>query len=300
MDKIIVIIGATATNKTLLAKKIVENFNGEIINADSFQVYKELNIGINKPNQKDIKKYNMHLFNEVSIYEEFDVAVFQSKCSEKIKDILHRQKVPILCGGSNLYIDAIIKGYDLKKTGSRQEITFFDNWEYDKIYEYVLEKDYDEAIKIGKNNRKRIIRAAQIIHTLNCKKSLLDVNKNSYIYDCLIIETCLDRQVLYKKINKRVDEMISCGWMDEVKNLYENDSNVEKLQAFNAIGYKEILNAIRNNSEIDHELIKQKTRNYAKKQLTWNRNKYDKKIEFNVESDSLNELFNLIKNFLLN
>lgn len=298
MKKIIVIIGATATSKTTLAKKLYEYLDVEIINADAFQMYQQLNIGINKPTKEEIQKYQMHLFNVVDINEPLDISVYQKMCNEAIEKIIKKNKIPIICGGSNLYIDAVIKGYHLNKTLSREEITYFDNWSYDDIYNYVLEKDPQEALKINKNNQKRIIRAAQIIYSLNQPKSNLDQQKNSYVYDCLIIETILDRQMLYEKINTRVEKMLEMGWENEVIQLLNHYPNFENLQAANALGYKEIIKAIKTNNPIPSELIKQKTRNYAKKQLTWNRNKYQNIIKFNMLNDDFNNLLNIINGFI--
>ncbi len=298
MKKIIVIVGPTASSKSSLAIKLATDFNAEIINADSFQVYKELNVGINKPSKQQLLTIKHHLINSHSIYDEFDVKIFQDLCIQLIDKILVNNKNVILCGGSNLYIDAVIKGYNLDKSMSRNKINYFDDWNYDDIYNYVLKRDYQEAMKINKNNKKRIIRAAQIIYATNQKKSTLDNNQLSYVYDCFIIQTNIDKQLLYDKINKRVDLMLDNGWYDEVKSLLNQDLNVVNRQAFNAIGYKQIANAIVNNQAVDVEHIKKLSRNLAKKQLTWCKNKYNNVYHFNVDNDDYMSLNKTIRQWL--
>lgn len=284
MNKIIVITGPTASGKTNLAIKIAKDFNAEIINADSFQVYKEINAGVNKPSQKQMQEIKHHLINSFSIYDTFDIKVFQDEATKIIKSI--QNKNIIICGGSNLYIDSLIKGYNLNKSLSREDIDYFNDWNYDDIYNYVYERDPVEALKINYNNKKRIIRAAQIIHSTNNKKSELDNQKNQYIYDCFIIVTKMERDQLYKKINHRTEKMLMNNWNDEVQELIKKDNNVINLQAFKAIGYKQIADSIINNQAIDLEKIKQITRNLAKKQMTWCKTKYlNNKYEYDITKD---------------
>lgn len=298
MQKIIVIVGATGSKKTQLALKLAQQFDGEIINADSFQVYKELNAGINKPTAEELSTVKHHLINTHSIYETFDIKVFQDLCVPLINEIIARHKCVILCGGSNLYIDAVIKGYNLDKTDGRHEITHFDQWTYDDIYQYVLDKDPTEALKINYNNHHRIIRAAQIIHANQKPKSQLDQQQFQFIYDCFIIEAWIDREVLYTNLNTRVEQMLTKNWTAEVAALYEKDPQVAKLQAFKAIGYCLVLEAWLSNQPVNLNLIQQQTRQFAKRQLTWNRNKYPKIKRFNVLTDNFDELTEAIKDFL--
>lgn len=298
MYKVIVIVGATATQKSSMALMLAKELDTEIINADSFQVYKELNVGINKPTKQELQEVKHHFINCISIYDEFDIKIYQDWCIKKIEELNKLNKIPILCGGSNLYIDAVIKGYDLNKTDGRSKIEYFDNWSYDEIYNYVLERDRQEALKINYNNTKRIIRAAQIIYTTNKPKSEIDNQMNKYIYDKFIIETISNRDDLYEKINERVDKMLSNGWIEEINDLYIKDNNIFNLQALKAIGYKQILDSIINNKQLDVELIKQTTRQFAKKQMTWNNNKYDHVHKFNISNDNYQELLNKLKKFI--
>lgn len=299
MNKLIIVTGPTASGKTSLAIELAKTFNAEIINADSFQVYKEINVGINKPNSNQLKQVKHHLIDSHSIYDVFDIKIFQELATNIIKDIHKRGKNVIICGGSNLYIDALIKGYNLDKTESREQVKYFDNWTYDDIYNYVLEKDPDEAMKINYNNKKRIIRAAQIIYATNTKKSEIDNQKDNYVYDCFIIETSMPRDELYEKINNRTDLMISNDWLNEVKLLLDKDKNVKNLQALKAIGYPQVIESLVNNSKIDVEKIKQATRNLAKKQMTWCRTKYPiDRIVFDNSRDNYEKLKEKIERWI--
>lgn len=298
MKQVIIITGPTASKKSSLAIQIAKDLNGEIINADSFQVYRELNAGINKPNTQQLSEVKHHLISHMSIYDDFDIKIFQEQCVKKIDEILQNNKTVIICGGSNLYIDAVIKGYDLDKASSRGETTFFDDWAYDDIYNYVLERDEEEALKINYNNKKRIIRAAQIIFLTNQKKSTQDIQKNHYIYDCFIIETTRDRNKLYELINERTIKMLNNNWVEEVKQLMDKDPNIINLQALKAIGYPQVIQHLQTNEPIDIERIQQLTRNLAKKQQTWCRTKYQNKYVFDVDNDKYETLLNDIKFWL--
>ncbi len=189
----------------------------------------------------------------------------------------------------------MIKGYDLDKASSRGQTTYFDNWEYDDIYKYVLERDEQEALKINYNNKKRIIRAAQIIYLTNQKKSSQDTQKDNYVYDCFIIETTRDRNKLYELINERTIKMLNNHWIEEVKALMDKDPHIDNLQALKAIGYPQVIEHIKTNEPIDIEKIQQVTRNLAKKQQTWCRTKYQNKHVFNVDLDNYKDLLEEIK-----
>ncbi|MGL4948504.1 MAG: tRNA (adenosine(37)-N6)-dimethylallyltransferase MiaA [Mycoplasma sp.] len=300
MQKLIVIVGATASGKSSLALKLATDLETEIVSADAFQIYKEINVGINKPTAAELELVKHYFVNSHSIYDEFDIKYYQDACIPILNDIISREKTPIICGGSNLYIDAVIKGYELDKTDGRNEVTHFDSWNYDDIYNYVLEKDQEEALKINYENKKRIIRAAQIIFSTNQKKSTQDNQVNNYVYDVFIIETVLDRPILHDVINKRVDVMLSNNWLEEVLYLNNKDNNVSNLKAFQAIGYKQLLDAHNNNINIDIEIIKQLTRQLSKRQMTWNRNKYKEITRFDTTKDDYLSLLNTVKSFISN
>lgn len=296
MNKIICIVGPTASNKTKLAIEIAKKFNGEVISADAFQVYKQLNAGVNKPSSKQLSETQFHLLNFLNLDEEWDIKKFQSMAKEIIIKMWSDNKLPIIAGGSHLYIDALIKNYSLDKASKRTNQ--YDNLSANELYDLLSSLDYDEALKIGNNNQKRLSRALEIITQTKQKKSLID-NDNNYIYDTLIIRCDDDRQKLYERINHRVECMITNNnWIDEVKNIIKEYPNYEKLNSFKAIGYKEISEVILNNQKVNASLIKQKTRNFAKRQITWSKNRYPNQIIFN--QNNFDEIIKKIEDFLLN
>lgn len=290
LPKVIVIVGPTSTKKTSLAIKLANKINGEIISADAFQVYKELNVGVNKPTSKQLKLAKFHLINYISINEPWDIAIFQKTANEIINKIITNKKIPIICGGSNLYIDSLIKNYDL--TGSKQRSNNYEHLTNEELYNHVFKIDPNTAQKIGINNRKRLLRAYEI---LNEKNSLS--KKNSPLYKPLYI-LCQHntRQELYEKINTKVLEMINNGWKDEVKALIKIKPNISQLNAFKAIGYEYILRAIKNNQPVDIAKIQQDTRRYAKRQLTWIRHHYQTDLIFNQTNEK--EIINQVEKWI--
>ncbi len=299
--KIIVIVGPTSSRKSTIAMEIAKKVNGEIISADAFQVYKELNIGVNKPSKADMEAVPHHLISAISVTEPWDIKIFQKIGETLIKDIIKRKRVPIICGGSHLYIDALIKGYDLDKAGSRalesKQSELIQAWKIEELYQFVWYKDPVEAEKIGPKNYKRLLRAAQIITATGKPKSELDNHNNSYVYDPFIIYVNRDRALLYEKINSRVDEMVANGWAKEVKDLVKKHENFADLNAAKAIGYRDIYEGMINKTTISKDAIKRKTRLLAKRQMTWCRNRYARRLEYDYDKDNISELMDYIKKF---
>ena len=290
LPKVIVIVGPTSTKKTSLAIKLANKINGEIISADAFQVYKELNVGVNKPTSKQLKLAKFHLINYISINESWDIAIFQKTANKIIDQIINHKKIPIICGGSNLYIDALIKNYDL--SCFKQRSNNYDHLSNENLYNHIFKIDANIAQKIGINNRKRLLRAYEI---LNEKNSL--TKRNSPLYKPLYI-LCEHntRQELYEKINTKVLEMINNGWKDEVKDLIEKNQNINQLNAFKAIGYEQIFQAIKHNQPVDIAKIQKDTRRYAKRQLTWIRHHYQTALVFNQKNEK--EIINQVKKWI--
>jgi len=287
-NKIIVILGPTGCGKTKLAVKIAKAINGEIINADAFQVYKEISIGTAKAEPSETDGIKFYLNGIKSIYEPWDIAIFQKEANKIIKQIVSNNKVPIVCGGSNLYIDALIYNYDLTATERTEQ---FDDLSNEELCNRIAKKNPNVLEKIDKNNHRRLVRALQIISEDGAFQK-----KNESMYDYLIISAIDEREKIYERINRNVDKMIENGWRDEVYNLYKKDKDIGNTNAFKAIGYQNILNAIILNKNIDTELIKQKTRQYAKKQLTWIKNHYDNPIIFDQKNTE--KIINECKIFL--
>ncbi len=274
--KVIVIVGPTATSKTSLAIKLAKEFNGEIINGDAFQVYKELNIGVNKPTKQQLSKVKFHLIDELSINEEWDIKKFQHLGNKKIKEILDHKHLPIVCGGSSLYIDALVKNYDLDNIPKRSNE--FDHLSADELYQQLSKYSLETANK-NKGNHKRLARALEIYS--NDQSDDLMKKTNKQIYDFKIILTSFEsRNELYEKINKRVEQMLELGWIKEVKQFLDYP-NILNLNSFKAIGYREIYHSLKTNTELDVDKIKQNTRRYAKRQITWIKNHYHDCLVFN-------------------
>ncbi len=297
-NKLITIIGPTAAKKTTLAHKIAKKINGAIINADAFQVYKQLNIGVNKPPIEQMKEIDYYFINNINYWEEWNINVFQKEFDNVYHKIISENKIPILCGGSHLYIDCILKGYDLTKNISTSILNEIECWSNKQLYDYVFKYDKISAQKITINNRRRLIRCVAILKVNNnLAKSIIDKQNNKSKFDSLIIMVNKSRENLYEEINNRFDNFIYNGWIEEVKKLIEKYPDIIYSNAFKAIGYSEIANSIINNEEIDFESIKKKTRHLAKRQLTWCNNKFNNKIYFDYNNGNIDNLIEQIKNF---
>lgn len=292
MKKLIIIVGSTASGKSSLALKIAKDFNLSIINADAFQVYKELNAGINKPTIQELKEVKHFFINSKSIYDEWHLKKFKDEVYELIDN--SKENVFVVCGGSNLYIDSIIKNYHLVDVDDTLQYINFTN---EQLYERLKKLDSEEANKISVNNRKRLEQALRIIESNNNqKKSEMDKNNFDQKYKYILISTKIPRESLYQKINSRVLEMINLGWKQEVKSLLEKDQNIMELNSLKAIGYKEVYDSIINDKDIDIESIQKKTRNYAKRQITWIKNKFQVNIEF--DNSNYQEIKKYVKDFI--
>ena len=293
MNKLIVIVGPTSSKKSKLALELNKEFSFPIINADAFQVYKELNCGTNKLDKDIIEKTPIYLMDNISIYDQWSIADFQ-KIAKKIIGDFHSQKmIPLIVGGSNLYVDCLIKNYDLSSIAKRNNK--YDALENKELWNKLNEIDKQQALKISINNRKRLLRALEIIEESGTTKTLKDANRQSK-YECFVIYVSVDREELYQDINNNVDKMFKLGWKKEVEDLLKKDSSIKNLNALKAIGYSNIIDAIENKNEINIDLIKQKSRQYAKRQLTWCKNKYDEKFVFNWKNKK--ELVNEIRKFI--
>lgn len=298
MKKLIVIIGPTAAKKTTLAHELCKKINGSIINGDVFQMYRNINVGINKPtllSQKEIKYY---LINNLEINETYSIFNFKKDFINSYEDIIKNNKIPVLCGGSHLYIDSIVKGYNLQTDNIQIEYNKLLNWTDKQLIDYLTKYDFETLQKI-KNNRHRQMRAIALLKANNnIPKKQIEIQNNKIEYETLIIMVTKDRTSLYESINNRCIEMFNNNWLDEVKALINNYGNqIINFQSFKAIGYKEIAKSILENKSVDINLIQQKTRRLAKHQLTWCNNKFNNKIIFEYSKDNVDFLISKIKEF---
>lgn len=296
--KVIAIIGPTASGKSSLAVYLAKHFNGEIISADSMQVYKGLDVGTAKITNKEMDGVVHHLLDVSSPNERFTAADWKQKAEDAVNDILSRGKLPIIAGGTGLYISSLLYGYDFYN--AKEDFSLRDKYlielkekgvEY--LYNLLKEKSPELASKVEKNKSRQVIRYLEIAENGDCKNSSLE-KKEKYNY--LLLGLLVPREQLYERINKRVDEMVANGLEKEVNGLLEQGLDLSS-QAALAIGYKEVIEYKNGKTSLETaiELIKQHSRNYAKRQLTWMRkmkglvwvNPFDKENIKNLVSEFL-------------
>lgn len=274
--KVIVICGPTASGKTALSIKLAQKMNGEIISADSMQIYKDMDIGTAKPSKEEINGIEHYLLDFVSPDKRYSVAEFKIDAEKCIKEILDKGKTPIIVGGTGLYIDSLIYGIEYSEIKIDEK---YRNELEDRAEKEGLEMLYDEAqkidpiatSKISSNDRKRIIRVLEIYKSTGKTKTEQEIEsrKNEVPYDYHVYAINMDREKLYERINYRVNLMIEKGLIEEVKNIIEKYD--EFPTAMQGLGYKEVVEYLdgKTSKEEMIEKIKQETRRYAKRQLTW-------------------------------
>lgn len=290
MNKYLIsILGPTAIGKTKLAINLAEKYDTEIVSADSRQFYKELNIGSAKPSNEDLNKVKHHLISNKSVKESYSIGDFEKDAINSISKIHEKSNLAILVGGSGLYVDVINYGLD-KIPKSDKKIRDFLNNEFKlkglkHIQNQLKEKDLISFKNIDLNNHRRIIRALEV--TISSGKPYSSYLKKKYTKrNFKIIEIGIrdERELIYKRINNRVDNMINEGLVNEVIDLNE----YKDLNSLNTIGYKEIFNYLEGRSNLDYAIneIKKNTRRYAKRQMTWfnsNNNIIWFKINYKIE-----------------
>ena len=292
MDKIIVIVGPTGVGKTKLSIELAKLFNGEIINADSTQVYKNLNIATAKIKEEEKEGIIHHLIDIKDISDDYTVYDYQKDCRTIIEEIKNKGKTPIIVGGTGLYIKAALYNYEF----SDEEKALEDYSDYTSQDLYERLKKIDPNTDIHQNNRKRIIRALN--YYKNNDTLLSEKNSgNKLLYDAIFIGLTTDRTTLYDRINKRVDLMVKEGLIEEAKDLY--DKGIRTKSVMTPIGYKELFEYFSGNMSLDQsiELIKQRSRRYAKRQYTWFNNQMNINW-FNVDFNSFNNTVNEIEKFI--
>lgn len=274
LKKIIFIVGPTAIGKSDVALELAKNIQGEIVSCDSMQIYREISIASNKPTKKEMDEVKHHLVDIVSVEEEFDVARFNDLAIDVVNDIHDRGLVPIIVGGSGLYmqilLDGIFEGAP-ENTDLRQElISIADEKGNEHLHRLLAEKDPVAAGKIHANDRRRIVRALEVFMMENRKHSELKKERQGLWgrYDIYIYCLNCDREMLYDRINCRVDKMFDDGLLDEIKGLGVFDLSKT---ARGLIGLKEVVGYLSGGYDIEEakDLMKQNTRRFAKRQLTW-------------------------------
>ena len=264
------ILGPTCSGKSDFAEKLSLKYNAPIINFDAFQVYKELNKGTAKPSKKELDSGRYFLYDFVSIKEDYNVSRYQEEARlllEKFKD-----KDVVMVGGTGLYLKAALFDYKFLKEEKMDE-GFLQDVSNEELYRELLLIDKDDAIKIGVNNRKRLLRALYIYKIHNKSKSELNDNgKNTLLYkDVKFYGIDIDRALLYQRIDQRVDKMFEDGLEEEARSLF--NSYDHSLRALQAIGYKEFL--LSSDKEEIKKMIKNNTHHYAKRQMTFFKHQFD-------------------------
>lgn len=299
---IIAVVGPTASGKTALSVEIAKYVGGEIISADSMQIYKEMSIASAAPTEEEKQGIKHHLFEFLSPLQRFTVADYVVKAKECINEVMKKGKTPVLVGGTGLYVDSLFKNIEFSNEDSEhirkireQLMAEFELIGGEKMLERLMEIDPKTANKLHANDKKRIIRALEIFKIHNKTKSELDEEslKNPSPYKVVYIGIKYDnRDILYERINKRVDLMLENGLLDEARKTYKQNLQTPYYStAFQAIGHKEFYDYFNGNKELSQcvENLKMSTRRYAKRQLTWfNRNEdifwvYPDKDEFVFE-----------------
>ncbi|MED1408036.1 MULTISPECIES: tRNA (adenosine(37)-N6)-dimethylallyltransferase MiaA [Bacillus] len=280
-EKVAVIIGPTAVGKTKLSIDLAKALNGEIISGDSMQIYRTMDIGTAKVTTDEMDGIPHYMIDIKNPEDSFSVAEFQERVRKYIREITERGKLPIIVGGTGLYIQSVL--FDYQFTDEAGDAIYREQMEklaLERGVEYVHKKlqevDPESAERIHANNVRRVIRALEIFRTTGEKMSnQLEKQENELLYDVSLIGLTMDRDMLYDRINLRVDLMIEQGLLEEVKGLHER--GVRDCQSIQAIGYKELYDCFENRVSLEEAVSQLKTnsRRYAKRQLTWFRNKMD-------------------------
>ncbi|MFJ8065235.1 tRNA (adenosine(37)-N6)-dimethylallyltransferase MiaA [Psychrobacillus sp. NPDC096426] len=275
---VLAIVGPTAVGKTALSIELAKSFKGEIINGDSMQIYRELSIGTAKITEEEMEGVPHHLLDIKDPTDSFSVAEYQKIVREKIEEIASRGKLPIIVGGTGLYIQSVL--YDFRFTEQpkidvdlQREL---EKLSPDELFNRLQKLDPETATEIHPNNVQRIIRAIERVEFSGKQKKEIEQNQgHEKVYPHYIIGLTTNREILYDRINKRVELMVEKGLLDEVEKLHER--GIRGVQSIQAIGYKEIYAYLDGILTLEEALdnLKQNSRRYAKRQLTYFRNKMD-------------------------
>lgn len=277
MDKVLAIVGPTGVGKTKCSVWLAQRFNGEIISADSMQVYQEMNIGTAKVKEEEKEGIIHYLVDDQSYEQPYNVQLFQTRCRKAIQTIQAKGKLPIICGGTGLYLKAALYDYVFEKEEEDLEYThFLQAKKTEELYQMLKECDEKSLEKIHPNNRKRIIRALQIAHTGTNKSDREQKQEHKPLYDVYFLGLTCPRELLHERINTRVDQMFEEGLVDEVTQLFSSSKTWE-YSSFQGIGYKEFKAYFNGQASLEEvkEKIKTNSRRYAKRQYTWFKNQMD-------------------------
>ena len=273
---LIVIAGPTASGKTQIAIDIAKYFDTEIISADSRQCYQEMNIGVAKPSNKDLTTVKHHFINSHSIQDEMNAGIYERYALETLHNIFKKKNIAVLTGGTGMYINALLNGIDqiphIDKEIRNNIRHNFELYGMEWLQTELKQKDAETFFSIDRDNPHRLMRALEVIAQTG--KSITSFQNKTAVqrnFNTIKIALDWDREILYKRINERVDIMMAEGLLDEAKTLYAH----RHLKALQTVGYKELFDFFDNKISLDFavEEIKKNTRRYAKRQITWFKNK---------------------------
>lgn len=299
MDKVIVLVGPTGVGKTALSIQLAKAVNGEIISGDAYQVYKELSIGSAKIKVDEMQGIPHYLVDDRGYKEDYNVKIFQEEGRKYIQHILDKGKVPIICGGTGLYIKALLYDYIFEEEQQDIEyISYLKTKSNDELYDMLLEVDPKACETIHKNNVKRVIRALVMAKVGSKKSERIEQQEHTMLYDTYIIGLSLPRDILYENINLRVHHMMDEGLLEEINSIVESNDTFN-LQSMRGIGYKEWQPYVNQEASIEEVIasIQKNSRNFAKRQITWFNNQMD--VNWYDKKDSNQALIDA-KEFLLN
>lgn len=304
-QKLVAVAGPTASGKTRLAIEIAKHFDGEIIGADSMQIYKYMDIGTAKPTAEERTEVPHHMIDFLEPDIQYSVADYTERAHEVIAEIASRSKLPIMCGGTGLYINSVVDDVTFGEVetdyGLRAELQRIAETEgTQKLLDMLGEFDAESAARLHPNNLRRIIRAIEFYRTtgVTISEHQKMTKERESRYEPIMLSIAWDRQELYDRINRRVDIMLDEGLFEEVRALMER-GYTQQLNSMKGIGYKEVMNCIEGKMSYEEtvELIKQSSRRYAKRQLTWFRR--DTRIHWLSAETAVNEAVEFVKSKLI-
>lgn len=302
MEKVLVIVGPTAVGKTALSVELAKKFHGEIISGDSLQVYKKLDIGTAKIKTSEMEGIPHHLIDVIEPNETYSVADFQKAGRKLITEITERGRLPMIVGGTGLYIQSLLYDFQL---GAKEESVTAVRKKYEELaetlskkelWEYLKTKDPLAAEKIHWNNQRKVIRALEVFEVTGYSITTPQ-EEPARLYDYCMIGLNTERALLYQRINQRVDSMLEEGLLEEARFVYE----LGEVQASQGIGYKEFYPYFKGEESLEYvvEQLKMNSRRYAKRQLTWFRNRLDAHwFDLLAESSSMEQIDQLIRTWL--
>ncbi|NLC96953.1 MAG: tRNA (adenosine(37)-N6)-dimethylallyltransferase MiaA [Erysipelotrichaceae bacterium] len=290
MKKVLIIVGPTGAGKSEFSIELAKRFNGSIISGDSIQVYKGLNIGSAKITEKEMQNIDHYGIDILENTDNYSVADFQKLARNYIDIIIKQNKLPMIVGGTGLYIKACLYDYNFIKQETNEVEDDYDTKTNEELYSLLEEVDFESTKKIHINNRKRVIRALRLKNLGKSKSELESLQKKELIYDAFIVGCSMPRDLLYERINQRVIKMIELGLEKEIKSLLDSGINFDN-QSMQGIGYKEWKEYFEGNIDINEviRLIQRNSRSFAKRQYTWFNNQMevnwinmldDKEIEY--------------------